>query len=69
MQMCDFLRAVKHIRYSRNSLITHLNIEVIRETGKNNYKCVYMNIKLFEKFVAEVNRDLNRVAFLATYCN
>lgn len=28
-----------------------------------------MNIKLFEKFVAEVKRDWNSVTFFATYYN
>lgn len=69
MQMYNFLQVIKHVWYSCNNSIIYLNIEVIREIGKNNYKYVYMNIKLFEKFVAKVKRDLNSVTFFATYYN
>lgn len=68
MQMYNFLQVIKHVRYSCNNLIIYLNIEAIRET-ENNYKYVYMNIKLFEKFVAKVERNLNSVTFFATYYN
>lgn len=53
MQMYNFLQVIKHVRYSCNNLIIYLNIEVIRETEKNNYKYVYMNIKLFVKICSE----------------
>lgn len=69
MQMYNFLQVIKHVRYNCNNLIIYLNIEVIRETEKNNYKYVYMNIKLFEKFVAKVKRGLDSVTFFATYYN
>lgn len=69
MQMYNFLQAVNHARYSCNNLIIYLNIEVIRETQKNNYKYVYTSIKLFEKFVAKVKRDVNSVTYFAAYYN